>query len=307
MFFNDTITAYSLNIALQNFFKVFNEYLNNDFYITGISYAGIYIPYLVKEIINNDDSKINLKGILIGNPYTHEETDYEDSIVEFSFTHGLISYPTFKKYLTHCPHLPQKEQIIKGDFENNVEYKKYYYHDMVPMKNVTKKCNEVRTEIHEQMHGINFYGIHNECPADDEINKYRDIFKNINFDEVKKFSSRQKYLEIIENNYFKKNIIEQGFGIDDWSKINFNEELEKAKEYISDCGFSAIELFVTNFLNDKETKRKLGVNEEITYNECTDLFYKFGDSLDFYKNDLEELSKKGFKAWLFSGTEDIIV
>ena len=146
------IMAYSLNIALQNFFQVFNEYINNDFYITGISYAGIYIPYLVKEIIKNENLKLNLKGILIGNPYTHEETDYEDTIVEFCFTHGLISYPTFKKYLKHCPHLPQKEQIIKGDYENDVEYEKYYYEDKIPMKNVTKRCNEIRTEIHEQMH-----------------------------------------------------------------------------------------------------------------------------------------------------------
>ena len=91
--------AYNLNIALQNFFNNINEYINNDFYITGISYAGIYIPYLVQEIIKNKNLKINLKGILIGNPYTHEETDYEDSIIEFGFTYGLISYPTFKKYL----------------------------------------------------------------------------------------------------------------------------------------------------------------------------------------------------------------
>ena len=307
MFFNDTIMAYSLNIALQNFFQVFNEYINNDFYITGISYAGIYIPYLVKEIIKNENLKLNLKGILIGNPYTHEETDYEDTIVEFCFTHGLISYPTFKKYLKHCPHLPQKEQIIKGDYENDVEYEKYYYEDKIPMKNVTKKCNEIRQEIHEQMHGINFYGIHKECPTEDEVNKYRYNYKNINFDEMEKFSSRQKYLEIIKNNNFEKYNIKQGFGIDDLSKINFGEELEKAKDYISDCGFTAAELFVTNFLNEKSTKRKLGVNEEIIYNECRDLFYKFGDSLDFYKNDLSELSKQGFKAWLFSGTEDIIV
>ena len=74
---------------------------------------------------------------MIGNPYTHEETDYEDSIIEFGFTYGLISYPAFKKYLKYCPHLPQKEKIIKGNHENNVEYEKYYYNGILPIKNVT--------------------------------------------------------------------------------------------------------------------------------------------------------------------------
>ena len=32
-FFNDTITAIGLNIALQNFFSIFTEFQNNDFYI----------------------------------------------------------------------------------------------------------------------------------------------------------------------------------------------------------------------------------------------------------------------------------
>ena len=308
MFFNDSITAYSLNIALQNFFNSFNEYINNDFYITGISYAGIYIPYLVQEIIKNNNLKLNLKGMLIGNPYSHEETDYEDSMIEFGFTYGLISYPTFKKYLKYCPHLPQKEKIIKGDFENDVEYKKYYYDGILPMKNVTKKCNEIREEIRQQFHGVNFYGIHNECPVHDEIDKYKDVYNNIiNFDKIKKFSSRQKYLEIIKNNNYLKYIKESRFGVDDLSKLNFNEELEKETKYMSDCGFSQRELFATNFLNNKTTKRKLGVSEDFEYYECKDLIYKYGDSLNFYKKDLEELSKQGFKAWLFSGTEDIIV
>ena len=307
MFFNDSIMAYSLNIALQNFFNVFNEYINNNFYITGISYAGIYIPYLVQEIIKNKNLKINLKGILIGNPYTHEETDYEDSIIEFGFTYGLISYPTFKKYLKYCPHLRQKEKIIKGNHENNVEYEKYYYNGILPMKNVTKKCNEIREEIHQQFHGVNFYGIHNDCPVNDEIDKYKNDYININFDEIKKFSSRQKYSKIIQNNNFEKYDKESKLGIDELRQLNFNEELEKEKSYMSDCGFSQRELFATNFLDDKTTKRKLGVNEDFEYYECKDLNYKFGDSLNFYKNDLEELSKKGFKAWLFSGTEDIVV
>ena len=43
----------------------------------------------------------------------------------------------------------------------------------------------------------------------------------------------------------------------------------------------------------------------MVYQQCNfELNYKWGESFDFYKNDLQELIKKGFKAWLFSGTED---
>ena len=55
-FYNDTIQAVSLNIAIQNFFKVFPEYQKNIFLITGESYAGTYIPHLVKEMFRYMDT-----------------------------------------------------------------------------------------------------------------------------------------------------------------------------------------------------------------------------------------------------------
>ena len=116
-YYDDTIQAVSLNIALQYFFTAFEKYQANDFYIAGESYAGTYIPHLVKEIEkykkeNEDAIQINLKGILMGNPYVMEETDFEDSMIEFGYSYGLIGYRTFKNYLNECPHLPQKEIFI---------------------------------------------------------------------------------------------------------------------------------------------------------------------------------------------------
>ena len=83
-----------------------------------------------------------------------------------------------------------------------------------------------------------------------------------------------------------------------------NSKLEPAIDFFPGCGDDA---FVDDFLNNNTTKRKLGVYESIHYYQCADLNYKWGESLDFYRENLQDLAKERFKAWLFSGTEDIAV
>jgi len=71
--YNDRNTATDNIDALTYFFKEkFPEYLANKFYITGESYAGKYIPDLALQVKNynavNVNKRINLQGILLGNP-----------------------------------------------------------------------------------------------------------------------------------------------------------------------------------------------------------------------------------------------
>ena len=61
-----------------------------------------------------------------------------------------------------------------------------------------------------------------------------------------------------------------------------------------------------DFLNNETIKERLGADKNITNKQCNPkLNYKWGDSYDFFRNDLPELTKNGLKFWLFSGTEDI--
>lgn len=46
-------------LALKRFFELFPEYKNNQVFLTGESYAGIYIPTLAERVM--EDESINLQ------------------------------------------------------------------------------------------------------------------------------------------------------------------------------------------------------------------------------------------------------
>ena len=78
---------------------------SRSFYVSGESYAGVYIPFLTQKILEDDGpNKVNLQGVLIGNPLTEYDVDSERSMVEFGFCHGLISIETYEKFKRNCPH-----------------------------------------------------------------------------------------------------------------------------------------------------------------------------------------------------------
>lgn len=52
---NDTTTAHENLLALKLFFIKFPSFKKNDFYITGESYAGIYIPTLARAVLDSNE------------------------------------------------------------------------------------------------------------------------------------------------------------------------------------------------------------------------------------------------------------
>lgn len=52
---NDELTAKHNAEYLTSFFQRFPKFKNNDYYITGESYAGIYVPTLVREILDHTE------------------------------------------------------------------------------------------------------------------------------------------------------------------------------------------------------------------------------------------------------------
>ncbi|KAJ7949231.1 Carboxypeptidase [Quillaja saponaria] len=90
----DRSTAAENYVFLVNWLERFPEYKNRDFYISGESYAGHYVPQLAHTILyhNNKSNKtiINLKGILVGNAVINDDTD-QRGMYDFLASHAIIS------------------------------------------------------------------------------------------------------------------------------------------------------------------------------------------------------------------------
>ncbi|XP_073120270.1 serine carboxypeptidase 1-like [Henckelia pumila] len=101
----DKRTAADSYTFLINWLERFPEYKTRDFYITGESYAGHYVPQLADLILKNNkitnQTIIKLKGIAIGNALIDSE-DAEKGQVDFLWTHALISDEIHQGIVDNC-------------------------------------------------------------------------------------------------------------------------------------------------------------------------------------------------------------
>ena len=130
---DDDIAAKDNLNALLSFFKKFPEYQKKDFYISGESYAGIYIPTLSIEIINYnknapESNKINLKGILVGNGVTDLDYDNNYALLDYAFTHHITSYEFRINYNEYCNFNYNKDKCaaLINNFMNITSKINYY-------------------------------------------------------------------------------------------------------------------------------------------------------------------------------------
>lgn len=102
--YNDNVTARDNFEALLSFYQGFPELANNDFWITGESYAGIYIPYLaalIDDSNNAGDTNIPLKGIMSGNGVIGINAVLNNRIQNF-YDHHLFSQALYEAYNEFC-------------------------------------------------------------------------------------------------------------------------------------------------------------------------------------------------------------
>jgi len=139
---SDNQTALDNYQALLTFFTLFPEFHTNPFYITGESYAGIYVPTLAKTILDGNRAGkpfINLTAFAIGNPLLDNDMN-DNSAIYFGYYHGLIGETLWTDLNAAC--------------RNGV-----FYPPSGPV--CAKYFSQANTAIYDS--GINYYDIDREC------------------------------------------------------------------------------------------------------------------------------------------------
>jgi carboxypeptidase C (cathepsin A) len=93
---DDTVYANDNLKILIEFYKKFPALKKNPLYLTGESYAGVYLPFLAENIYKynanpSEPFTINLKGMLIINGVTDQKHVTWDQKFEFMYQRGIIN------------------------------------------------------------------------------------------------------------------------------------------------------------------------------------------------------------------------
>ena len=277
----DIENAKNLLEAVKDFFNTFPDLKGRDFYVSGESYAGIFIPHLAAEILEDKSTtnKVNLKGIMIGNALTDPLVDYDRSLVEFGFWRGIISIETYDKFQKLCPHLPDE---LRPDTDLDGKYQEF-------TGKVSHKCNEARLQISKEFDGNDLYGIYRLCPLKSRITPNTFLYDNA------QHTMRNTIIKGIKNIFLKNQ--------NSNNNLKINEEEEDGVWPFMMCGD---DLTVDTFLNLNTTKDKLNIyDKSVKWKQCANLNYEWSDSIHLYNTTL--LNHPEVKQWLLSGTEDGVI
>ncbi|XP_042492135.1 serine carboxypeptidase-like 34 isoform X1 [Macadamia integrifolia] len=142
----DTITAKDSYTFLVNWFERFPQYKSHDFYISGESYAGHYVPELAEVIFdtNKNVSKeeyINFKGFMIGNSLLDDDTD-QTGMIDYAWDHAVIS------------------DRVYNDIKQNCNFS---------VEELTKKCNDALNEYFDVYNIIDMYSLYTPTCVDTNV------------------------------------------------------------------------------------------------------------------------------------------
>lgn len=105
-------------VFLEKYFEIFPEDKENDLYLSGESYAGQYIPYIARAMLNSTES-YKLKGLLIGNGWI-SPNEQSLSDVEFAMKAKLIdhTHPNWLRLMDATQKCQQVVNEIDSTFDD---------------------------------------------------------------------------------------------------------------------------------------------------------------------------------------------
>ncbi|CAG2176740.1 unnamed protein product, partial [Oppiella nova] len=164
---NDETTSLDNYLSLESFFQKYPNLKKNEFYITGESYAGVYIPMLAKQIYKHN-STINLKGLAIGNGALQDDMDdnFGQSPWDYALSHGLMTTDEYEKKVEACC------ECKAGAVEHQCDFS-------APANQT--KCSSVRAV---RLTTPNPYNIYDNCYPDLSYQQLFDTYYRPKFDRI---------------------------------------------------------------------------------------------------------------------------
>ncbi|KAL1217994.1 Serine carboxypeptidase-like 21 [Cardamine amara subsp. amara] len=286
---NDTKTASDTHAFLLEWFKMFPEFQSNPFFISGESYAGIYVPTLASEVakgnknvmITNKRHKtkkvtkpvINFKGYLVGNGVTDPVFD-GNALIPFTHGMGLISDELYAETKAAC----------KGK----------YFDD----ENPSLECTKNKIKVSREVSLLNIYNIlepcyHGTSLSSSDIGSLPKSLLNL--------GKTEKPLPVRKRMFGRAwplgAVVRPGI-VPSWSQL------------LADTGTPCVDDRVaTAWLNDPAVRKAIHAKEEKEIGRwmlCTDhLEYEHdtGSMIELHRN----LTLSGYRALIFSGDHDMCV
>jgi carboxypeptidase C (cathepsin A) len=146
---NDMTQSEDALAALKAWYVKFPEYSNNQLFVSGESYAGIYVPYLSWQIYQNNkyaDMKkpnavhMNLQGFMVGNGATKWEYDVEPSFPDTAVNFNVIDPVTYNNFVSNNCH--------------------YYFYPGYSSQVQTPTCDALWLKINNQTKDLNWYDLY---------------------------------------------------------------------------------------------------------------------------------------------------
>ncbi|CAI0376208.1 unnamed protein product [Linum tenue] len=280
---NDHKTALDTHNFLLKWFELYPEFQHNPFFISGESYAGVYVPTLAAEVVkgikSGDKPVINFKGYLVGNGVVNDGNGLGAAV---NFVHGmaLISNHMFEEAASAC----------NPDFSSN-----------------SSKCYHAIDKIGTALDGLNVYDVLEPCYHDPEGQQQRQTQLPPSF---QKLGRTEKALPVRKRMFgrawphwaqhfdnFRPNKSDNKMLL--WPQLG---RLSGGVECINDE-------VATAWLNDESVRKALHAAPKSTAGEwelCSDRIDYEGDAgsmIPIHRN----LTSQGYRALIYSGDHDMCV
>ncbi|MEW5301933.1 MAG: hypothetical protein WDW36_004757 [Sanguina aurantia] len=133
---NDQVTTNDLVDLVDGLFRRYPQLADRDFYISGESYGGIYVPMLARKLLERKVAP-RLKGYLIGNGVGDDVID-GNAQMEFAHAKDIIDTPTFRSLQRAC-------------------------NSMFWNASTGSRCSDIIEDVTADLWRLNWYNVLGEC------------------------------------------------------------------------------------------------------------------------------------------------